>query len=48
MDVAFPVPGAADGRILGLPLGVGRGIDSSTGVKLGEASGLTSAPGFAG
>ena len=48
MEVAFPVAGAADGRILGLPLGVGSGRDSNTGVKFGEASGLTAASGFAG
>jgi hypothetical protein len=48
LGVAFPVLGVADGRILGLPLGVGKGSDSNTGVKLGEASGLTVASGFAG
>ena len=48
MEVAFPVAGAVDGRILGLPLGVGSGNDSNTGVKFGEASGLTVVSGFAG
>ena len=48
MELALPVAGAADGRTLGLPPGVGSGSDSNTGVKFGEGSGLTVASGFAG
>ena len=44
----FPVAGAADGRILELPLGAGDGSDSNTGVELGGASGLAIASDFAG